>query len=494
VPYTIYAGNPDEEGQFYELDENGDPELDEDDNPVLRIPLEERNLNQRVAPNDHPSVNPPNDKTWWEKIGTVTATGGAMSVRVKYDAPGDCWVVADAVMAVRHLVDIDTDTNNDGIIDLDNESTGTDDPIEVTSLGKGVAVNSDDDNNNGVPDFDDIKYGFQVIDYPNSGSPADPTGKDDDLVEFELNHAINPAIYGSLDGWAMKLVALDNYDPNIVKVWRKDPLSESGPMILVDVDPSVGGTTWSLADTNDLFEFPKSVWLEFGAEHTIELTVQLAQITPTGVLGAVFTEDTAAATSKLVDLDIDSDNNGYINTPKNKGREDAEDALEETVGKPITFFGESGVDEAEHPDPARYVPLRLSLSPPDKVTHFSVENTDNVEVFKKTAEGTYTPIESGDKTPIADRNTVLGVPKDGQHTLYVKAVDIQPDADVTLKLWEDDTVVDSDKVKIAVQDNTQELISKWVIPNDWIIGENYMGVTRIPRVLADWNTRSCDEC
>ena len=56
-------------------------------------------------------------------------------------------------------------------------------------------------------------------------------------------------------------------------------------------------------------------------------------------------------TEYFVDLDADSDNNGYINTSANPTREKAEDEMEASVGKRITYFP----DERDVPDDYMYV-------------------------------------------------------------------------------------------------------------------------------------------
>ena len=79
-----------------------------------------------------------------------------------------------------------------------------------------------------------------------------------------------------------------------------------------------------------------------------------------------------------LDLDVDSDNNGYINTAANAGRMRAEDAMEESTAKPITYFGAvvaaTGV--------ARYIPIHLSLVTTIPGAKFSLHYTDNLVVYK----------------------------------------------------------------------------------------------------------------
>jgi cyanophycinase-like exopeptidase len=51
------------------------------------------------------------------------------------------------------VVDLDTDSNNDGVIDPDNSPAGTDDPIEENQPGRVLALNDDDDDADNVSDM-----------------------------------------------------------------------------------------------------------------------------------------------------------------------------------------------------------------------------------------------------------------------------------------------------------------------------------------------------
>ncbi|MDR0870649.1 MAG: hypothetical protein LBN39_07635 [Planctomycetaceae bacterium] len=187
----------------------------------------------------------------------------------------------------------------------------------------------------------------------------------------------------------------------------------------------------------------------------------------------------------VVDLDIDSDNNGYINDPdKNKLRSDAEDKMEEQTAKPITFIPsavESLLDlqnwnnivplnNYEVPDDYVYVPLRVKKdlgNLPSNEIAFSFHYTmPNLRVYKKTTDG-YELIPSNPLVKISAIQL--------KDTYYVKAVS---NATVTefasgydkihLVMWKQIGVnqyeeVKRDTVSLKVQDGT--LAPAWIVPS-----------------------------
>ncbi len=160
----------------------------------------------------------------------------------------------------------------------------------------------------------------------------------------------------------------------------------------------------------------------------------------------------AGAVVLKIDLDADSDNNGYINTSKNMARMKAEDDMEETMAKPITLFAAS----SPQPESARYEPLRLELSQLSGMT-FSFEYTSGVKVYK-IANGAEMP--SGTKYASSEALSEY----------WVKAISASAASDsVMVKVWNGaNEEVGRDTVKFAVQDNASHL-TNWVIPNDWTI-------------------------
>ena len=77
-------------------------------------------------------------------------------------------------------------------------------------------------------------------------------------------------------------------------------------------------------------------------------------------------------------IGIDSDNNGYINTNKNTDRMLAEDKMEGSTAKPITYFPGH---LQNIPDDYKHVPLRVTAAL-GNATHFSFHYTDNIAVYR----------------------------------------------------------------------------------------------------------------
>ncbi|MCL5104292.1 MAG: PA14 domain-containing protein [Armatimonadetes bacterium] len=120
-------------------------------------------------------------------------------------------------------VDIDTDSNNDGSIN------STDDPIEETSPGKYVSLNTDDDNANGIPDKDD------------TGSV---TGEND-LAQVNLAYSPTSGINGA------KITLVASSGSSKIKAWNS---STKGTEITI----SESGTTYVIG-TN---EVPTTIYVE----------------------------------------------------------------------------------------------------------------------------------------------------------------------------------------------------------------------------------------
>jgi hypothetical protein len=170
-----------------------------------------------------------------------------------------------------------------------------------------------------------------------------------------------------------------------------------------------------------------------------------------------------------VDLDIDSDNNGYINTDQNLVRMDAEDTMEETHAKRITW-----INPALDPNHAsRYIPIRLSISNARPTDFYSIHYTPNLKVYKHFTDAD--PIPSNYKFSV---NTLAN----HQETIFwVKAVGAGDTGfpsgfdKIHLVLWDSVESADNngkklarDTISLAVPDNHAQF-TEWVVPNDWTI-------------------------
>lgn len=98
------------------------------------------------------------------------------------------------ILANDPQVDIDVDSNNNGAI------TETDDPIEMNAPGKVIQLNRDDDNGNGVPDYNDV------------GPLAFP---DDELEPVNLAFVQDGLPQAEL----AQLVVRLTYSSNVIQVW-----------------------------------------------------------------------------------------------------------------------------------------------------------------------------------------------------------------------------------------------------------------------------------
>ena len=183
-----------------------------------------------------------------------------------------------------------------------------------------------------------------------------------------------------------------------------------------------------------------------------------------------------------VDLDIDSDNNGYINNPGNNSeRAQAEDDMEESTAKPITLFrNEDGV-----PDCYKCEPLRVKFYSGTS-NQFSFICTENIAVYERNGD-VYTKIPSGLKLPIYGPTGFTGISAladgdddyraygDGKY--YVKAVPPISSSScfpagydkVDLVLWEiTGRELARDIVSVLVADTPPG----WIVPRGWRIDSN----------------------
>ena len=193
----------------------------------------------------------------------------------------------------------------------------------------------------------------------------------------------------------------------------------------------------------------------------------------------------------FVDLDVDSDNNGYINTFGNTVREKAEDEMETSVGKRITYFS----DETNVPGDYMYVPIRVKeirspYSPlHDERVYYSFECSTNLELYRwSSSGGTGVPFNQGFLTPVGSSREVLTTLIDlssiHNDVFYVKAVGSAPSGTISLKLWEkvlnssQYIEVASDTVLFSVQNGGYA--PGWIVPSGWTINPDGSLVTPTP--------------
>ena len=203
---------------------------------------------------------------------------------------------SDTVHATTVAVDLDLDTNNDGVIDPDNGPTGTDDPVEEAPNGRIIFVNSDDDNRNGAADVLDI------------GSVAG----ENDLVEIVV--AAAPPV-GTSDS---SLIV--TYDETIVRLYTRRDRSGgvvSGSFVaagsLLYAEGCMAGT--SLV--------------------TVTFTVNAVQFTDTVRL-------TVQPYPAKIDVDIDSDNNNGTAHPTQSEWEEILEDHDYAIGKLIMLDKSQG--------------------------------------------------------------------------------------------------------------------------------------------------------
>ena len=172
-----------------------------------------------------------------------------------------------------------------------------------------------------------------------------------------------------------------------------------------------------------------------------------------------------------VDLDTDSDNNGYINNV----HADDEEFIESRVGKRITYIPNAqGV-----PDDYIYTALRLKVTCPDTTdVYVSFHYTENLEVYEKTSSGQYVLIPKNTKVPYGS-NVPTTVTFEERY--YVKAVGANSNTGfasgldkVHFVLWKRDSQdapptheIARDTVCFSVQDGTKR--PEWIVPNGWEI-------------------------
>jgi hypothetical protein len=194
------------------------------------------------------------------------------------------------VVPVSAVVDLDTDSNNDGVIDPNNDSaTGTDDPTEEDSPGRIVFVNADDDDKNGVQDSLD----------------QGPVAGDNDLAELLLTTV---SFWGSSLGDPVV-----SYDDTVIRLFSG--ADRSGPVASGSAIASNG-----------------PLYAEGLASGTSLVTVTLSSN------GLTFTDTvrlTVIPYPTTIDVDIDSDNNQDFDPPAQSEWEEILEDHPYAIGKLI---------------------------------------------------------------------------------------------------------------------------------------------------------------
>ena len=163
-------------------------------------------------------------------------TAGQIWMKLRLWTPSGTPVEGDSILftAIDYSVDIDSDSNNDGVIDAN------DDPIEMDEPGAIVGINDNDDNENLIPDNLETHY-------------LSPT--DLDLARVNLSYSIGTDNVPFLANWT--LILSSNASSDDIKVWQENPQDPSAPLIEL-VGVTTGGYAWNLG--TDVV--PDHVWLE----------------------------------------------------------------------------------------------------------------------------------------------------------------------------------------------------------------------------------------
>jgi len=169
-------------------------------------------------------------------VEALAAGSGAIGLSVDPLGNGQ-WVDIDSATFTGVLVDLDTDSDNDGTINPDNSATGDDDPIETNDPGRILALNDDDDNNNGTADKLD---------------PGAVTGENDLAALITRGLGIqNWADYGTLTvEYNDSIIALYHGNDRSAPIASSSPLSPSSTIYAEGI--AIGSTlvTWSYVSAN----------------------------------------------------------------------------------------------------------------------------------------------------------------------------------------------------------------------------------------------------
>jgi len=173
-----------------------------------------------------------------------------------------------SIQVVQPIIDIDTDTNNNGAVDAGDDPSpdpASGDPFEEQQPGNIVWLNDDDDDGNGVQDR-------HQTDWP---EPA-PTILDDELEQAVL--AIMPMGVDMSEDWSVSFIASDN-----LRLWNNKLREE-------------------LVTTCDVSNLPDEIFIE--GRFTGPGTVEVRLLNPEG---AIVHTDLVAVTVVRFELSVNGD-------------------------------------------------------------------------------------------------------------------------------------------------------------------------------------------
>jgi hypothetical protein len=372
-----------------------------------------------------------------------------------------------SILTIFPSVDIDCDSDNTGVRERHGiERSDLEEQIENEAdyPGKRVPYNNNDDNGNDIEDWlENAEY-----EYPAGLSWAPFT--DLDLVPVVLDRGF--ADLTGMGGFVFELkVTIDRG----LRYWldqEKTPISSLSNTYSQDFwEAGKLKRVYRWSVTGGTINYPPLIYVEGIDPDAMTDTLIWRLFKPTE---EQVDEDTVKMTDPfLVDLDIDSDNNGYINSSRNPLRQAAEDKIEGSKPKPITLFHgpEDDDDPSTHPAASRYVPLLLEMT---------IWNPGGRKYYYDYPENIVKVYRTCDESKVVPPRVPIDVPK-GHYSLTahlsVKAVGTGTPGGNTIKVIvveADGTPVTvggvemSDEIKVEIQDNRTNLIH-WVIPNDWKI-------------------------
>ena len=373
-----------------------------------------------------------------------------------------------SVLTILPSVDIDCDSDNTatptwhGIDRSDWEEYIEN---EADYPGKMVFFNHNDDNGNGIPDYlenADYEYppGMSWVPFP-----------DPDLVPVVLDRGF--ADLTGMDGFLFELKVTADTDYGL-RYWL-DPekskivngINEGNPVKTFEAGKWKDVYTWEVS--GETVNYPPLIYVEGINPEALTDTLMWRLFDPDEHQVDV---DTVKMTDPFVDLDIDSDNNGYINTYQNPARELAEDTLELYTGKPVTYVPGSPFEEntysAKQFDKSRFVPLRLRLkasSPAGENDAYSFVYDPSVLALYKWNQF----VPPGQKTTIP-AGVHFGLLSDAYRIKAVGPPVLSDSLSLIVVNVEDGNqdLLMQDAIYVRVQDNEAHL-SDWVIPNGWRI-------------------------
>ncbi len=376
-----------------------------------------------------------------------------------------------SILTILPSVDIDCDSDNTATPTWHGiERSDWEEYIENEAEypGKMVFFNHNDDNNNGIADY------LENADYQ---YPPDPPGlswvpfTDPDLVPVVLDRGF--ADLTGMDGFVfeLKVTADTDYglrywlDPEKTKI--VNGINGGEPVQIIEAGKLKDVYTWVVS--SEAVNYPPLIYVEGINPEALTDTLMWRLFDPDEQQVDV---DTVKMTDPFVDLDIDSDNNGYINSYQNPARELAEDTLELYTGKPVTYIPGSPFEEetytAKQFDKSRFVPLRLRLkasSPAGENYAYSFVYDPSVLALYKWNQF----VPPGQKTTIP-AGVHFGLLSDAYRIKAVGPPVLSDSLSLIVVNVEDGNqdLLMQDAVYVRVQDNEAHL-SDWVIPNGWTI-------------------------